>query len=65
MAKMVWTFDIGSAAAADTSFETGYNGGFVLCPKRYPAAFEVRSEMHRRIVEREYARAEMFLQKFQ
>jgi hypothetical protein len=65
MAKIVWTFNITSTSPVDTSIETGYNGGLLLCPKKYPAIFEVRSDMHRRVVEREYAQAEMFLQKFQ
>ncbi len=65
MAKLVWTFDITSDMPVDTSIETGYNGGFLLCPKKYPAVFKVRSEEHRQIVEREYKFAELFLQKFQ
>jgi hypothetical protein len=65
MAKIVWTFNITSSSPVDTSIETGYSGGFLLCPKKYPAIFTVRSEKHRQIVEREYGEAEMFLQKFQ
>jgi hypothetical protein len=65
MAKIVWTFDITASAPVDTSIETGYNGGFLLCPKKYPAIFKVRSEKHGQIVEREYGEAEGFLRRFQ
>lgn len=64
MAKLVWTFDITSHSPVDTSIETGYTGGFLLCPKNYPARFTVRSEKKAAIVEKEFAVAEEYLHRF-
>ncbi|KAK5107151.1 hypothetical protein LTR62_001676 [Meristemomyces frigidus] len=65
MAKLVWTFDITSTKPADASMETGYTSGFLVCPKKFPAVFTVRSEVKAKISEAEYVKAEQFLSQFE
>ncbi|KAL2835986.1 cytochrome P450 [Aspergillus pseudoustus] len=63
IAKMVWAFDFaieGADADArggrrpDVSVETGYQGGFLVCPKKFPVRIRPRSDKHAAVVRREW-----------
>jgi cytochrome P450 len=59
MAKMVWAldFEIGEGEGGgrpDVSVETGYDGGFLVCPKKFPVRIRPRSEGHADVIRREY-----------
>ncbi|KAL4914788.1 cytochrome P450 [Aspergillus aurantiobrunneus] len=63
IAKMVWGFNLERDQAAgplDVSVETGYEGGFLVCPKRFPIQITPRSATHRAIIEREFQEAKGF-----
>jgi len=62
---MLWAFDIelttdpatGKPIVPDSSVETGYNEGLVLCVKDFPVELEVRSAAKRKIIEESYKAA--------
>ncbi|KAL3496553.1 cytochrome P450 [Aspergillus germanicus] len=59
MAKMVWAldFEVGGGEGGgptDVSVETGYHGGFLVCPKKFPIRIRPRSEGHADIIRQEY-----------
>ena len=64
MAKLVWAFELTPAGEIDDSVETGYFGGFLICPKEFPLDIKVRSEAHAAVIEREMEDVRPFLAKF-
>ncbi|KAL4881003.1 cytochrome P450 [Aspergillus karnatakaensis] len=56
IAKLVWAFNLerDEAAKPDISVETGYEGGFLVCPKKFPIKITPRSEAHAAIIQREF-----------
>lgn len=66
MAKLVWAFDIGVATGKtlDTSMETGYIGGFLVCPKEFPLALRPRSRERAESIDREMDEVRDFLGRF-
>lgn len=57
MAKMVWAFNIEQDMAAgppDVSVETGYEGGFSVCPKKFPLKMTPGSEAHAAVIQGEF-----------
>ncbi|KAL3454591.1 cytochrome P450 [Aspergillus insuetus] len=60
MAKMGWALDFeiegqkeGGGGRPDVSVETGYDGGFLVCPKKFPIGIQPRSESHANVIRRE------------
>ena len=65
MAKLVWTFDFAPGEGEiDDSVETGYFGGFLMCPKQFPLKITPRSDAHAKVVEKEFEGVKPFLEKF-
>lgn len=64
MAKLVWAFELTPAGEIDDSVETGYFGGFLICPKKFPLDIKVRSEAHAAVIEREMEDVRPFLAQF-
>ncbi|KAJ5807982.1 hypothetical protein N7474_009251 [Penicillium riverlandense] len=67
IAKMVWAFDIERDTAAsppDMSVETGYEGGFLVCPKKFPLKITPRSESHAATIKSEFEGMEGFYERF-
>ncbi|KAL4811050.1 cytochrome P450 [Aspergillus unguis] len=65
IAKLVWAFDIEmDESPPDASIETGYEGGFLVCPKRFPVRITPRSELHAAIVKREFEGLKGFFERF-
>ena len=64
MAKLVWTFDLTPAGEIDDSVDTGYFGGFLICPKEFPLNMKSRSTEHARVIERELEEVKPFLARF-
>lgn len=57
IAKMVWAFNIEkdvSASSPDISVDTGYEGGFLICPKKFPLKITPRSDAHATILKAEF-----------
>ncbi|KAL4968454.1 cytochrome P450 [Aspergillus stella-maris] len=56
IAKMVWAFDIEriEGVQVDVSVETGYEGGFLVCPKRFPVRIRPRGEVYEEVIWREF-----------
>ncbi|KAI9375031.1 cytochrome P450 [Aspergillus egyptiacus] len=56
IAKIVWGFNLEQeeGACLDTSVETGYEGGFLVCPKKFPIKITPRSETHAAVIQREF-----------
>ncbi|KAL4795223.1 cytochrome P450 [Aspergillus venezuelensis] len=58
IAKMVWAFDIRrdewQGRQVDVSVETGYEGGFLVSPKRFPARIRPRGEVYEEVIRREF-----------
>ena len=66
IAKMVWAFHIERDPAVsrpDVSVETGYEGGFLICPKKFPLSMTPRSEAHAAIIQREFEGLKGFYEK--
>lgn len=67
IAKMVWAFNIERDTAAsppDMSVETGYEGGFLVCPKKFPLKITPRSETHAATIESEFEGIKGFYERF-
>lgn len=64
MAKLVWVLDVTSSGGIDDSVETGYIGGFLICPKAFPVTIRIRSPEHASIVKRELEDIRSFLETF-
>ncbi|KAJ5781029.1 hypothetical protein N7457_006189 [Penicillium paradoxum] len=57
IAKLVWAFNIErdtTAGPPDVSVETGYEGGFLICPKKFPLKITPRSKAHAAVIESEF-----------
>ncbi|KAL4784112.1 cytochrome P450 [Aspergillus varians] len=57
IAKLVWGFNLEQDEAAgpsDASIETGYKGGFLVCPEKFPIQITPRSDVHAAIIQREF-----------
>ncbi|KAL3457975.1 cytochrome P450 [Aspergillus heterothallicus] len=57
IAKMVWAFDFEreeEGGKLDVSVETGYEGGFLVCPKRLPIRIRPRSEARAAVIQKEF-----------
>lgn len=57
IAKMVWAFDFEreeGMGQLDVSVETGYEGGFLVCPKKFPIRIKPRSEERAEVISREF-----------
>jgi cytochrome P450 len=68
MAKIVWTFNLdhdASKGPLDFSIETGYEGGFLVCPKKFPVKITPRSEKHAKVIQREFEGLQGFYNKLQ
>jgi len=66
MAKLVWAFDISlqEHTIADDSILSGYDGGLLVCPKRFPLILKPRSLEHVAVVDSEMERVQPFLDTF-
>ncbi|KAJ8122063.1 hypothetical protein ONZ43_g1645 [Nemania bipapillata] len=66
MAKVVWCFDIEAVSPdeLDTSVN-GFHGGMTQGPKPFQARFRVRGEDRKRIIEREWEKADAYLKRFE
>jgi hypothetical protein len=66
MAKLVWAFDISlqEHTMTDDSVLNGYEGGFLVCPKRFPLVLNPRSPGHVAIVDAEMEQVQPFLDTF-
>jgi hypothetical protein len=66
MAKLVWAFHIEKpkGCVLDESVETGYEGGFLICPKHFPLKLTVRSQEHLDVVQSELVSAQQVLSAF-
>ncbi|KAL4952025.1 cytochrome P450 [Aspergillus filifer] len=64
IAKMVWAFDIqrdeGQGKQVDVSVKTGYEGGFLVCPKRFPVKIKPRGKVYEDVIRREFEALEGF-----
>ena len=68
ISKIVWAFNIERDEAGgpvDFSTETGYEGGFLVCPKKYPIKITPRSETHVKVIDQEFHELKEFYGKFQ
>ncbi|KIW66672.1 hypothetical protein PV04_05981 [Phialophora macrospora] len=67
MAKMTWAFDITADPDSPPQVDERvmYSDTFVGAPHPFPAVFTVRSENHREVLGREYARAREFLRRYE
>ena len=68
IAKMVWAFDIdiepGKSGNVDDSPLTGYQGGFLIAPNRFPVRIRPRSEKHAEVLKKEFRDMKPFFEKF-
>lgn len=65
MAKLVWAFDFTPGEGKiDTTIETGFFGGFLICPKEFPLLIKSRSEVHAAVIEKELEDIQPFLDRF-
>lgn len=63
LAKLMWAYDI--LPIEGRKYVTlAYTEGFNIRPKKFECIVRVRSEAHRRVLERENAEAESVLEKF-
>ena len=64
MAKLVWGFNIlPGSDRVDVDIETAYTDGFLTSPKEFAVQFIPRSEVHKRVIMREFEAAkEVFKQ---
>lgn len=59
MARMLWAFNIRSATGKKPNLdESAWTTGLVSAPKPFGASFEVRSEMHKQIIEKSWDQAD-------
>lgn len=66
IAKMVWAFNIEkdvSASSPDISVDTGYEGGFLICPKKFPLKITPRSDAHAAILKAEFEEMKEFYER--
>ncbi|OJI96603.1 hypothetical protein ASPVEDRAFT_78369 [Aspergillus versicolor CBS 583.65] len=66
IAKLVWAFDFerDGGQKVDGSVDSGYEGGFLVCPKRFPIRITPRSEARVAVIEREFEGLKGFYDKF-
>ncbi|KAF2174241.1 hypothetical protein M409DRAFT_35217 [Zasmidium cellare ATCC 36951] len=66
LAKLVWAFNFTAPpnTTIDTSIETGYEGGFLVNPKKFPVDITPRSSAHAEVIEREMKDFTPFLDTF-
>lgn len=65
IAKIVWGFTLQKEKeGVDGCVETGYEGGFLVCPKRFPMDIKPRSEVHAAVLEREFQELQGFYSQF-
>ena len=67
MAKLAWAFTIRAPGKGglDTKMETAWKDAILTGPKEVPLEFEVRGEERRRVIEREWVKADGFLKAFE
>ena len=66
MSKIVWSFDIRPGVGIiDDSVDTGYYGGFLIAPKRFPSVITLRSPEHAAVIRKEAAEAAEYLTQFE
>ncbi|KAL4762922.1 cytochrome P450 [Aspergillus foveolatus] len=66
IAKLVWAFDferVKGEENVDVSVDTGYEGGFLVCPKKFPIRITPRSEGRAAVIEKEFERLRGFYEK--
>ncbi|KAL4768641.1 cytochrome P450 [Aspergillus nidulans var. acristatus] len=66
IAKLVWAFDferVKGEENVDVSVETGYEGGFLVCPKKFPIRITPRSEKRAAVIEKEFEGLKGFYEK--
>lgn len=66
IAKLVWAFDFERKPEerADGSVDSGYEGGLLVRPKRFPIRITPRSEGRVAVIEREFEGLKGFYDKF-
>ncbi|KAL4938687.1 hypothetical protein BDV06DRAFT_231598 [Aspergillus oleicola] len=66
IAKMVWAFDIerDKGKPVDVSVETGYEGGFLVCPKKFPVKITPRGGVYKDVIRREFEGLKGFYEGF-
>ncbi|OCL13013.1 cytochrome P450 [Glonium stellatum] len=65
MAKLVWAFEIKPGAGnIDESVDTGYFGGFLIAPKRFPLQLIPRSATHANVIKEECSASLEYLSRF-
>jgi len=67
MAKIVWAFDIKPAGeeVLDTSVKTAWKDAILTGPKEVPLSFKVRGDGKRRVVAKEWQKADAFLKRYE
>ncbi|KAL2206006.1 cytochrome P450 [Sarocladium strictum] len=65
MAKLVWTFAIKPGSGTiDDSMETGYTGGFLVAPTKFPVSITPRSAERKAVIAREFSECSELLAQF-
>ena len=66
VAKLLWAFKFGvkKGASVDTSAETGLSQGFLRCVKDYGCSIDVRSEVKRDTIMREFSEVQEVFSRF-
>ncbi|KAL4811716.1 cytochrome P450 [Aspergillus spinulosporus] len=66
IAKLVWAFDferVKGEETVDISVDTGYEGGFLVCPKKFPIKITPRSEGRVAVIKKEFEGLKGFYEK--
>jgi hypothetical protein len=64
VAKVLWGFNV-KGVQGDEVDTMDYRGGSLVRPPRFGVRFEVRSEAHKVIIEREAEAARVFMENFE
>jgi hypothetical protein len=65
MAKIVWAFDIKPGPGpVDDDVATGFSGGLLIAPNKFPLRFTPRSAAHIDAIEKGFSVASAYLSKF-
>jgi cytochrome P450 len=67
IAKLLWAFDISPTekGVMDTSVETAFKDAILTGPKKVGIDFNLRDEVRRDVIAREWGRADSFLRTFE
>ena len=67
MVKMVWAFDIRPAGEGilDTSVQTAWKDAILTGPKEVPLIFKVRGDGRKKVIEKEWQKADAFLKRYE